>query len=108
MVQIKVDLSGAQAKLSQQAHQRGQFAMANQMMADMNQFVPMKEGILRMTATVDIDGSAINYNTPYASRLFYYQMVNYTTPGTGPRCDNKAKGMFMSDWINAYLKGAGY
>ena len=108
MVRVSIDLSGAKAKLSNDRVKRGRYAVANQAMADMNQFVPMKEGILRMSATIDIDGTAINYNTPYASRLFYYQMVNYTTPGTGPRWDNKAKSIFMSDWVNAFMKGAGW
>lgn len=106
MVKITVDLSGVERKLSKQAQQRGQYTLANQAMADMNQFVPMDEGVLRMSATIDIDGSGINYNMPYARRLFYMYMYNYTTPGTGPRWDNKAKGIFMSDWIEAFTKGA--
>lgn len=108
MVRIDIDLGGVYKKMSTASRQQGQYAMANQMLADMHQFVPKKEGILRMTATIDIDGTAINYNTPYASRMFYYMMSNYTTPGTGPRWDNKAKGIFMSDWINAFTKGAGW
>lgn len=108
MVQIKIDLDGVKKKLSPQAQQRGQYALANQALADMDQFVPKKDGILRMSATIDNDGGAINYNTPYARRLFYMYMYNYTTPGTGPRWDNKAKGLFMSEWIKAYTKGAGW
>lgn len=106
MPKITVDLGGAYVKLSKRAEQRGQYALANQALADMNQFVPMDEGILRMSATIDIDGSAINYNTPYAADLFYMHKYNYTTPGTGPRWDNKAKGMFMRDWVDAFIKGA--
>lgn len=106
MVKITVNLGGVEKKLSPQAEQRGQYALANQALADMNQFVPMDEGILRQTATIDIDGKGINYNTPYARRQFYMHAYNYTTPGTGPRWDNKAKGMYMSDWINAFMKGA--
>ena len=106
MVKVKVDLSGAKAKMDQGNVNRGRYAFANQAMADMNQFVPMKDNILRMSATVDITGEAINYNTPYARRLFYMPMYNYTTPGTGPRWDNKAKAIYMRDWINAFVKGA--
>lgn len=106
MVRIDVNLSGAKAKLSTGNVDRGRYTLANQAMADMNPFVPMKEGILRMTATIDIDGKGINYNTPYASEMFYMPKRNYTTPGTGPRWDNKAKGMFMSEWIKAFTKGA--
>lgn len=108
MPRVEIDLSGARAKLSPQAHQRGQYVVANQALADMNQFVPMKEGILRMSGTIDIDGSAVRWNRPYAAKMFYMMMYNYTTPGTGPRWDNRAKSRYMVDWENAYLKGAGY
>lgn len=108
MVKVSVDLGKAQRKLSDASVQRGRYALANQALADMNQFVPKDDGILRMSATIDINGKAINYNTPYANRLFRYYMYNYTTPGTGPRWDLKATPMFMSDWIKAFNKGAGW
>ncbi len=101
-------MKGAQAKLDESNIQRGKYTLANQAIADMNPFIPMREGILRQTATIDLDGSGINYNTPYAARLFYMFMFNYTTPGTGPRWDLKGKSLFMSDWIKAFEKGAGW
>lgn len=106
MTKVHIDLSGVKKKLSEESQRMGKYALANQMLSDMNQFVPMDEGILRMSATIDIDGSAINYNTPYAANLFYMYKHNYTTPGTGPRWDLKAKGAFMSDWIKAFTEGA--
>lgn len=106
MVRIEVELSGAKGKMSQDRVRRGRYALANQMLSDMNQYVPMDEGILRQSATIDIDGTAVNYNVPYANRLFKYYLYNYTTPGTGPRWDNKAKGIHMKDWENAFMKGA--
>lgn len=106
MVDISVNLSGAKKKLSSHSVQRGRYAVANQALADMNPFVPADDFILRQSATINIDGTGINYNTPYARRLFYIYMYNYTTPGTGPRWDLKAKGMFMSDWVDAFVKGA--
>ncbi|MFA1820555.1 minor capsid protein [Virgibacillus oceani] len=108
MARVDINLGGAYRKMSPQSRRRGQQAMANQALADMNPFVPADEHILRQTATIDIDGSGINYNTPYAARMFYMMMYNYTTPGTGPRWDNKAKGMYMSDWERAYMRGAGW
>ncbi|MCT1904116.1 minor capsid protein [Oceanobacillus sojae] len=92
--------------MSQQSVKQGQYGLGNQAMADMDQFIPADEYILRQTATMDIDGGGINYNTPYAARLFYMYMYNYTTPGTGPRWDNKAKAIYMRDWLNAFIKGA--
>lgn len=106
MVRVDINLSGARKKISQNNVKRGRYAFANQALADMNPFVPMDEGILRQSATVDIDGKGINYNMPYAARLFYLPMYNYTTPGTGPRWDMKAKRLFMSSWIDAFKKGA--
>lgn len=108
MVQVDINLTGVFKKMDEQNVTKGRQAVANQALMDMNQFVPMDEGILRQSATVDIDGSHINYNMPYANRLFKFYMHNYTTPGTGPRWDNKAKALFMSDWIKAFTKGAGW
>jgi hypothetical protein len=106
MARVDINLSGVRKKLSSESQRRGQYALANQALADMNQFVPMREGILRQTASIDIDGSAINYNTPYAAEMFYKPKRNYTTPGTGPRWDMKAKRIFMAAWIKAFAKGA--
>lgn len=108
MVQIDINLTGVYKKLDTQNVQSGQYAVANQALADMDPFVPADDFILRQTATVDIDGSHINYNMPYAARMFYMPMYNYTTPGTGPRWDIKATRMFMNNWINAFMKGAGW
>jgi len=107
MSRVIIDLGGVMNRLSPDAIRRGRYAVANQAMADMNQFVPMDEGNLRMSATIDIDGGAVNYNMLYANNLFYMYKQNYTTPGTGPRWDLKAKSVFMSSWIDAFTRGAG-
>lgn len=106
-VNVDVDIEKMKQKLSTQNLKRGQYALANQILMDMNQFVPLKDAFLRNSATIGIDGSTINYNTPYARKQFYVQHSNYTTPGTGPRWDLKAKSMFMSSWEKAYIKGVG-
>ena len=108
MVQIDINLTGVYKKLDTQNVQSGQYAVANQALADMNPFVPMDEGILRMATSIDMDGSHVNYHMPYAARMFYMPMYNYTTPGTGPRWDIKATRMFMNNWVNAFMKGAGW
>ena len=112
MVKITVELSGAKKKLSTTSMQRGKYALANQALSDMNQFVPMKDNILRMTASMSLDGSSIIYSTPYAKAQFYsfvgrgYRVYSYTTPGTGRRWDLRAKARYMPDWERAYMKGA--
>lgn len=115
MVKVDIDLSKAKAKLSDDRLKRARYALANQALADMNQFVPMDEGTLRMTANIDIDGSAINYNTPYAKAQFYgfvgkggHRVYKYTTPGTSRRWDLRGKIRYMSEWEKAFMKGAGW
>lgn len=114
MVKVVVNLSRAKAKLSPQSQRRGQYAVANQALASMNPYVPALNWILRNSATIDIDGSAVNYNTPYARAQFYgfvgkggYRVYNYTTPGTGRRWDLRMKSKHMGELERAYLKGAG-
>jgi hypothetical protein len=106
VVRISINLKGARNKLSQRRVDRGTFALSNQALADMNPFVPMKDGIARQTGHVYSGGKVINWNTPYINKLFYMHMYNYTTPGTGPRWDLKAKPIFINDWIEAFKRGA--
>lgn len=106
-IKVKVDLSGVRKKMSAANLKRGQFAMANQAMADMNKFVPRREGDLRNSAHVDSGGKFVVWEMPYAGRQYYgIGIHSYTTPGTGPRWDLKAKGMYMSKWVDAFKKGA--
>lgn len=109
-VKVTVELDGVKRKLSQENFKRGQYALANQAMSDMNQFVPRKEGVLRTTAHVV--GGSIVYQTPYAKAQFYGSngkatFSKYSTPGTGKRWDLKAKSMFMDSWKKAFKGGAG-
>lgn len=106
-IKVKVDLSGVRRKLSPTNFKRGQFAMANQAMADMNTFVPKREGDLRNSAHIDSGGQFVVWEMPYAKRQFYgIGIHNYTTPGTGPHWDLKAKGMYLNSWVDAFKKGA--
>jgi len=107
MAGIKVEIAGVRSKISEQAFERGRFALGNQAMADMHSFVPKLEGTLRQSVHLSGDGKEIIYQTPYAKRQFYSQGYNYSTPGTGSRWDLKAKGLFMSAWVQAFTKGMG-
>lgn len=108
-VKVSIDLSGVRKKLDANSLERGRYALANQAHADMDQFVPKSSGggSLRTASNVTREGSVI-YNMPYARKQFYAPGGwNYSTPGTGPRWDLKAKSLFLSDWIYAFTKGAG-
>ncbi|MDG4962999.1 minor capsid protein [Lactococcus lactis] len=102
---IKVDLKGVNQKLSKANLDRGLYAMTNQAMADMNPFVPFKEGDLRQKVHASKNG--VTYESKYAKRQFYLQGRKYSTPGTGPRWDLKAKAKFKGSLPRAFKKGAG-
>lgn len=105
---IDIDLSKVYEKLSDSNIESGQRALANQALVDMNEnFVPKRDGNLRDFVGLSVDGSTIFWYSVYARKHYYTDFSpNYTTPGTGPYWDMKAKGIFMSDWIDAFVKGA--
>ncbi|WP_379946463.1 minor capsid protein [Enterococcus devriesei] len=104
---VEVNLKGVRAKVSPAAMKRGRYAMGNQAMADMNPYVPKKDNILRMSAHLNSDSTAILYETKYAKRQYYLNGKKYSTPGTGPRWDLKAKSIHGKSWKRAFLRGAG-
>ena len=104
-VKVKVDFKRAIRKLSKSNLDRGLYAAANQAMADMNSFVPFKEGELRQKVHVSKD--RVIYESKHAKRQFYLQGRKYTTPGTGSRWDLKAKYRFRRSLSKAFKKGAG-
>ncbi|MBS0953053.1 minor capsid protein [Lactiplantibacillus plantarum] len=109
---VNVDLDRFMDRTGLANVKRGQYALVNQAMSDMTQFVPKdrSEEPLRQSVHTTSDGSKIIYSTPYAKAQFYgiingYPVHNYSTPGTGKRWDLKAKSMFMSSWVDAFTKG---
>lgn len=111
-VKVKIDLKGVKAKLSPQALSRGRFALGNQAMSDMNQFVPMKDGELRQKVNLSSDNKRIIYSAKHAVAQFRGRgkkgvFRKYSTPGTGKRWDLKASSMYMNDWKKAFLRGSG-
>lgn len=109
---INIDLDGFMEQTNLTNVKRGQYALVNQAMSDMEQFVPKdrSEEPLRQSVHTTSDGSQITYSTPYAKAQFYgiingYPVHNYSTPGTGKRWDLKAKSMFMDSWVKAFTKG---
>lgn len=96
-VKVTKDLKGIPIRLNR-ITKLGQYALANQVHADMNNYVPALTYDLRNQSNVSIDSKTIIYNVPYARPQFYNQYSNYTTPGTGPRWDLKAKAIHGGSW----------
>lgn len=106
-VKVHVDVKGVKDKLSVSNLKRGKYAASNQMLADMNKFVPADNYVLRNTGHIVSGGDSIEWTTPYANVQFKGKFKKYTTPGTGSRWDEKAKGLYMKSWVNTFSRGAG-
>lgn len=106
-ISITVDLGRINKKFGPNAKKVAEYAIANQAMFNMERFVPLRDGDLRGSGHVS--GNQIVYNTVYARAQFYgssynkhrsFKFSKYTTPGTGPRWDLKAKGMYGDKWAD--------
>ncbi|MCL2676254.1 MAG: minor capsid protein [Streptococcaceae bacterium] len=106
-VRVSIDLSGIDHKLSNENSNYAKHAMANQMLMDMERFVPKKEGDLRASGHVTRN-SDVEYSASYARRQYFAPKGwKYTTPGTGPKWLDSAKNAYSDNWKQAFVKGLG-
>lgn len=96
-VNVDIDISGVSIAI-EHMRQRGQYALINQVHADMNNYVPALDHDLRNQSTMANDAKSIIYNVPYARKQFYIRHRNYTTAGTGARWDKVAKTYHRKSW----------
>lgn len=98
-MQIKVtkDLSRIPRRVNTMT-KLGQYALVNQVHADMDNYVPRLRSDLANQSTIALDGKSIIYHVPYARRRFYEPAKRYTTPGTTARWDLKAKAIHGKSW----------
>lgn len=115
-IKISVDLGGAKEKTSPENLRKGQLAIADQAIIDMDPFIPLRDGPLRTSAHASGDGKQIAYDTVYARAQFYGGAYNKKrswswssgkTPGTGPRWDLKAAPLHGHEWAEVGLRAMG-
>jgi len=111
-ITIDTDLKDIYSKVSPQSLSRGQFALANQMLANMNHFVPARSHDLRQTGHVSANGEYLIWRRVYGKAQYkgtngIVTFRKYTTPGTGPKWDEVAKRRYGHTWPKAYLEGIG-
>lgn len=106
---VKIDTKAIDKKLSKANLNNANRIVAGQMLMDMTPFVPMSNAKSRGTlrGSAHLNGNVLSWNTPYARRRFYEENVNFTTPGTGARWDNRAKAVNMDSWLRVLKKGIG-
>lgn len=106
---MSIDTRAIDKKLSKVNLNNANRIVAGQMLMDMTPFVPMSNAKSRGTlrGSAHLNGNVLSWNTPYARRRFYEENVNFTTPGTGARWDNRAKAVNMDSWLRVLKKGIG-
>ena len=125
-VTVKVDLKGLEKKCSPEAVKRGQVAMTNQILLDMNKYIPVQSGHLRGSGHSNVD--TLVWSTPYARIRFYNRrlklffsekqrkfffankdslLAHKSKPGTGPRWDKKAAAKHKKEWGQVAIKAMG-
>lgn len=104
-VNVKVDLSRIEKRISPSKFKSVQYSLANKVVKDTERFVPMREGHLRSNVALLSSGQTIRYGIAYATYQYHKKYRNYTTAGTGPRWDMVAKGKYLSSWRNLVQKG---
>lgn len=109
-VNVDIDFSVIDQKLGEAALKKGELAMANQALMDMERFVPLREGNLRSGAHAK-PGEVI-YPGPYGRAQFYgtngYVIFRkYTTPGTGKRWDKRVPKGTVREWGVVAIKAMG-
>ena len=117
MAKVDVNLNLGQ-RFSDANVSKARYVMANQMMKDMDYFVPYREGHLSDSAHINANGSEITWSTPYARAQFYgfitnyktgrqSRIVNYTHKRTGDpsrRWDLRAKALYGQQWAEIAKK----
>lgn len=108
---IKINVNIDMGKINNRI-EKAQKPMANQFELEADKYVPRKNGTLRQSGRVSNDGKSVIWNTLYA----HYQYMGisrlgktgwtYTTPGTGPKWDERVKGdaNAMKNITNAFKR----
>lgn len=97
-LRVKQELDGIRVKLKSMTKQ-GQIALVNQVQADSNIYAPKLSSDLRNQSTIATDSKSIIWNARYSRRQYYNIGAKFTTPGTGPKWDQKAKSIHGPSWV---------
>lgn len=96
--------SQIKARLGIQPNGQVQKFFTNECYRYMDKYVPMDLGNLRQVVRIQTD--SITYESPYAKYQYNgeradgtHKVANYTTPGTGPKWDERMKSAEMDDLI---------
>ncbi len=104
MIRVKVQVDTAQIESNvMRATEKAQFALDEQVLKDSNFYIPKDTGELeRSGIRFSRPGEGhIEWNTPYARRLFYNPQYNFSkqpNPNSSGLWFEEAKARHVSDW----------
>lgn len=99
MSKVKADMSGVAAKIAKIAKDQGlKRVLASQAAMGMDKFIPKRTGALALSVSIDMSGSKITYNAPYAV---------YVYNGEGMRFNTNGNPLARARWNEAYMESGG-
>ena len=107
-INMRKDLTGLNKKLGPAALKRAENGLGEQVTKDMFPFVPKAKTKRLSKGVWNPATKSVVYGVPYAKKQFYAPGGwKYTTPGTGPRWDRKAKAKHGASWSKRVAKQLG-
>lgn len=76
-VKVSINFSKVLSGISGNKLVKARRFIANELVTLTDPFVPYRDGFLKNSATIAIDGSFIKYDTPYARRLYFNPQYNF-------------------------------
>lgn len=98
---VTIDLSGIEAKFSEDALKAKQAVFAQRVGTDMNKHCPVDEGTLRdsMPVSSNFEAGEIVWNTPYAQKVLNADSVRrIKNPEATPNWPEVTKSERLDDW----------
>lgn len=104
-IDVTLDLSGIERKLSDEGIGNAQQLLAERIMQHCKPLVPKDTGALRESCSVGDSGKEIAWTVNYAQYVYNMEGVNWTTSGTCGHWFEAAKSQHLSDWVKV-VEGA--
>ena len=91
MTKVKVDFSPLEALNNRGLPNQARVFLANEIVKISDAYTPYRDGYLKNSAVVVNDGRQIQYNVPYARRMWYGDTFNFNgAPTRGSRWVERA------------------
>lgn len=98
-ISVTFDVSGLVERFGDANLQKAQEAVADRILTDCTEYVPMETGALRGSGTVEDGGEVVAWTEEYAGYVYNMDGAHFTTPGTGGHWFETAKQSHIGEWV---------